>query len=121
MFAKTIVLPADAYDTLELAAMEYGGVGSGRWFKKLDWNTNDPSCPVCINGLGIVAGLSLYQPEWVTLSGQETDCPTGLSPQQNDFAVRRLIEQGRYTVGADGIERVTWADYCEELNIIRGS
>lgn len=118
-----IVLPADEFDALELAAMEFGGVAHGRWFRPWTEPTKlgyDADCPMCVNGLAIFAGLDPRVPADRPLSGYESSVPTHITVGQNDDAVEHLIAKGRYTVAADGVERVSWADYCEALNIIRG-
>jgi hypothetical protein len=115
---KQIVLHPDKFDALELAAMEFGGVGAGMWWKDQDNGSVDYNCPICVNGLAVVAELPLEP-----FGFRDDMCPSDradITTNQNDRTVESLIKQGRYTVGQDGIERVTWADFCEELNVVRG-
>jgi hypothetical protein len=106
----TRVLPADVYDALELSAEAYGGIGAGQWHK------ND--CPICFVGHVYYAGISEtcdIDPQWLRDAMLlHDDSLEGLS----DRAVRAINAR-------NGIEdresRVSFADWCAELGIVRGS
>lgn len=115
---KKIRLPADIYDTLSALSDIYGGVGQGDWYTYHegrgwddDW-AEHIECPVCINGLASFAVVPDTDLE------DRTDSPLhriGLTPGTNDAAVMAINDKK----GAPTDQRVSWAEYVRELNIIR--
>lgn len=100
------VLPAHVFDTLELSALAYGGIGAE---KASDvWGV-----PLCVAGhaydagmvpegqLGAVTFLSWY----------------GLSVRESDAAVWAINRRRRRVPGA----RVPFAGWCAELGVERGA
>lgn len=92
------VLPADVYDAFELSAFAHGGIGGGKAFDYLGH-------PVCILG--------------------HRDHICGSLPGRN--AVDRALESAGLGIDLndehtplDG-SRISWAEYCRRLNIVRGS
>lgn len=116
---KEIVLSAEVYDKLKAEAEKVGGVGKSDWFA-FGATGVDLMCPVCINGLAVVANVGDI---WT-----ETCCgaliprnAVGINFGQNDRAVANLIARGQYTTDKYDIRRVSWEDYTAEVNIVRGS
>lgn len=123
---EEIQLKASVYDALKALAEKLGGVGEHKWYRELredevpeesdEWA--DTSCPVCINGMAVTAGLL----EGASLSRSAPDMPlnaVGITTAKNDGAVYDLIKRGLYTTDAHGIKRVSWDDYVRALNIVR--
>lgn len=98
----TRVLPADVFDTLELSALAYGGIGAGAFF------IYDGPC--CIHGHAYEAegngdvGISLALRF------------AGIHPAVNDCAVNRINERKHKKCES----RVSFAEWCEELGVVRG-
>lgn len=98
------VLPADVYDALELSATAFGGIGADHWF--IDEK------PCCARGHAM-----FVMPE----GGQLTTCiqvltGVGISADVNDDAVWTINERR----GRSRNSRVPFAEWCKELNVVRG-
>lgn len=104
--ASTRVLPADVYDTLELSAFAFGGVGCG-------WSTDEGDDPLCIIG-----------------HARHVDPGYEYCDEDNEFSVA-LMKAGVNMGSNDdtllhaGVarykERVSWERYCELMNIERAA
>jgi hypothetical protein len=104
---KPRILPADVYDTLELSALAYGGIGAGHYFDYGDLTR--PKAPRCAFGHAYLATTTSGRAfDWA--ENQLTDALTmaDISPQDNDAAV-----------GA--AERIPFAEWCRRLNVVRGA
>lgn len=102
------VLPADVYDTLELSALAYGGIGAGRAFDCPDGD------PVCISGHIYFAAADLNDEEEMRnalLLGHEAPIDV------NDPAVRRINRRR----GAPLNARVPFDLWRAELGVERGA
>jgi hypothetical protein len=100
-------LPADVYDTLELAALANGGVGAGFAFHR-----HNPQMPCCIHGLAEFAGDGNRTLNYALSS-------VGIDGDTNDAGVEAINarkDPGGYTDTA-----VTFAEWCAELNVVRGT
>jgi hypothetical protein len=96
------VLPADVYDTLELSAYAFGGIG-GMW----PTENGRPHCAVGHAhftewGCGEVCNALKTALEYVA--------------NVNDSAVARINARK----GADPAARVTFREWCDELGVVRG-
>jgi len=103
-----IVLDADVYDTLELSALEWGGIGARHYY---DYGDNSPWCAI---GQAHFAGIPITVP----VPGS---CVFGLiggviTPAQSDAAVARIKRR----CGGRVYDRVPFADWCAELGVVRG-
>lgn len=98
---KQRVLPADAYDAMELSAMAFGGIGLGRV-----WDSHHR--PVCAYGHAAFACDvdNVSNPIFDALRG------AGIDSIESDKVVRRLA--GSPTA------RVPFTDWCAELGVVRG-
>jgi hypothetical protein len=108
-----ITLPADVYDTLELAAHAFGGIGAGYYFD-LDRTTGEvlPNKPRCVHGvLGAAVGQN-HAYTWLNDRVRNL----GLTGCKNDDAVEAINRRN----GKGLLSRVPFADYCQELGIVRG-
>lgn len=109
MAKKAIILPADVFDTYEFLCEVFGGVGGG-------WYWAGPQEPLCVSGFRyfLANENSFGQESW----GRPYDLlEYGISSTENDEAVEAINRRK----GSPNIHaRVSWAEYCEELNIVRG-
>lgn len=105
------VLPADIYDTLELSAEAYGGIGRGEYFETL-LSSADPA-PVCIVGHAVISGIErrVGDAQRVLLDAY------GIDILANDRAVERINRRRRL----GEFERVPFPDWCAELGVERGA
>lgn len=116
------VLAADLYDTLELVALVYGGIGGGAFFKG-DASMSDPGAePCCVHGL---ARLAPDVHAWLDREEiREALFSAGIGYSVNDHAVRRINyrkgEDETANVLTSRMPRVTFAEWCAELNVVRG-
>lgn len=119
------VLPADVYDTLEFAALAFGGIGWGPYLQD-----GDPNCPVCVHGLLVAASESDTEVSRLATFFRE-DTPLSKTLQNvgvfgltSDWAVRDIIRRkhgNEWGKDADGLSsRVSFSEWCAELNIVRG-
>jgi hypothetical protein len=99
------VLPADVYDTLEFSALVYGGIGAG-------WTVDSAGIPLCVIGHADQA----VEDDWMDGPVVCALWCVGMSGSVNDGAVGRINERK----GAPENTRVTFAEWCEELGIVRG-
>jgi hypothetical protein len=99
----TRILPADTFDTLELTALVFGGVGAG-----ID---HIAECPVCVYGLADAA-----HPTSAVIAKHLI--AADITRYTNDCAVRRINRRLR---GRADTKRVQFADWCAELGVERGS
>lgn len=118
------VLPPDVYDTLELAALAYGGVGAGRFFDDSTTRRLDKaSVPYCIHGMAYVAGDFRYTDDTLDDGDVQTISnalhAVGISFIVHDMAVRAINARHGKT-GLQRNERVPFAAWCRELNVVRG-
>lgn len=109
-----IVMPADLYDTIEFAALAFGGIGAGRDFEP----DEELRCPVCVHGLARVAGAETtadggYLPNELNIQLEDL----GIGRVQNDIAVEAI---NRRRGGRPTDARVTFRAWAKELNIVRG-
>lgn len=101
-----IVLPADVYDTLELSALAYGGVGGGWHFDSRE----QPPTPLCAYGHAAFAD-ALPRNDVTRALGD-----AGIGPFGNDDAVARINERrGKFCYA-----RVSFEEWCQALNVVRG-
>lgn len=115
------VLPADVYDTLEFAALAFGGIGGGRYTDTVEYDAERDAwlyAPVCAIGFGrVINGDYDYQP----LDGDESLemalRAVGISEGTNDAAVMDI--NVRLGV-ADPEARVPFKKWAKELNVVRG-
>lgn len=92
------VLPADVYDTLELSALAYGGIGGRDWTDRHDR-------PLCVMGHAIEAApdfRSEYTPFYKAL-------------------VRANIHLATNDAAVPSRRRVSFREWCRRLNVVRGS
>lgn len=104
--ARVRVLPAEVYDTLELSAIAFGGIGAGECF------VNDE--PYCL------AGHFLFAADTESLAPNPMRAAL-LGPREcyadfNDPAVQRINRRR----GAPLNARVSFAEWCAELHVVRG-
>lgn len=103
-----IVVDPDVYDTLELSALAFGGIGRVYYCENGHQFGHEPDAvPRCIVGHGRVAGIPSVNHG---LPG------TLFSSEDNDTAVARINQR----LGKRSSSRVSWRAYCAERNIIRG-
>lgn len=105
-----VVLAPDIYDTLELSALAFGGIGAGRFLKGEPAPEYEAqgAAPVCAIGHAIAAGVCARP--W------EFRSRTGFGALENDTAVYRINTRK----GKTGEARVTFEEWCAELNVVRG-
>jgi hypothetical protein len=104
------VLPADVYDTLELSALVFDGIGRLRLR-----NGDRGDRPCCIHGH---AYASEHQYGW----GMEGEMSSSLFSAQvstyvNDDAVAAINKRKHLPFDT----RVSFPDWCAELDIVRGA
>lgn len=115
MSAPTVrrVLPADVFDALEFSALAYGGIGAGRW--------TQGGAPLCAVGHAVVASgghdgavlmSDTFHAEIVLVAPWLAACE-----DENDRAVRAINTRRKRERNA----RVSFADWCAELGVERGS
>ena len=107
-------LPADVYDALELSALAFGGIGAGSLtadhaypYGVRGWHAVDPLC--AMGHAGALDGKYLGG-AWKAVT------KTGIDGPVNDFAVRVINRRKRRPRNA----RVTFREWCRELNVVRG-
>lgn len=110
------VLPADVYDTLELSALAYGGIGAGLLIR-----LDEPCCAI---GQMIEAGVPINLPE------QYGDFPVyGFTARESDDAVEAINSLHGNTIDwrvgtwrrVGTWDRVPFAAWCHRLNVVRGT
>lgn len=106
------ILPADVYDTLELAALAYGGVGQGSWTTV---GVDGEVVPVCAHGLAEFADNTAFLDHSSPL--RMALRLAGVTIEANDTTVRNW--QARHK--ANSLTRMPWDEYCAALNIVRGN
>lgn len=96
------VLPADVYDTLELSALAYDGIGAGRFCRD-----NTPCCVFGHAYRAVAVGLDVI-----------TDAlrSAGIGINNNDEAVERINKRKNKPFDT----RVSFAEWCAELGVVRG-
>jgi hypothetical protein len=101
---KPRVLPADVYDTLELSALAYGGIGGGMYFEygAADFRPKGPLCAI-----GHIAFAMPGEPPDNTWDAVDLLWP--IDSTDNDRAV-----------GKSG-NRISFAEWCRRLNVVRGA
>lgn len=106
------ILPADVYDALELSALAYGGIGAGRWVEDggAGFGSAPADIPVCASGHAFAADPTNEM--WHVLQSAD------LGIRHNDPAVVRInVRRGNdYSLA-----RVSFAEWCAELGVERGS
>jgi hypothetical protein len=110
-------LDADTYDTLELGALAFGGIGAGSDFL---WGKTDACALTCNCAHGIVA--QFYQKRLFGMAafgdGNDALGRAGVGRNVNDSAVGRVNKRkGR---GSRSSRRITFRAWCKALNVVRG-
>lgn len=108
------VLPADVYDTLEFSALAFEGIGSWNVYARPAPSLPaDPNYTCCIIGHAIVAADDDSQDNPIvrTLDTAQIDVI------KNDKAVNE-INQRKGVSDLDA--RITFQEWCKELNVVRG-
>jgi hypothetical protein len=108
MTRKTITLPADIFDALELSAYAHGGIGAGL--------VSVGDAPFCLIGHVkevLDAESSYYGAGYLTLVALQD---RGLDYRVNDHIVHNINARKRRPHHT----RVTWRQYIAEGNIVRG-
>jgi hypothetical protein len=102
-------LPPDVYDTIELMALAFGGIGGGRDFL---FNPNSgETCPWCVYGLARASDPAADFNSKVALILE-----TFLGRCDNDEAVAAINNR----LGRDPGVRVTFKRWAKQLNVVRG-
>ena len=101
------VLPADVYDALEFSALVEGGIGAGKNFV----NGGFEVVPYCIYGHAYELDRECGSTVLAALGN------AGVSVPMNDRAVHTINERRLQPRNA----RVSFADWCAELGVERGS
>lgn len=102
------VLPADVYDTLELSALVYGGIGGAEMFER-----DDSTVPICLMGHAGAAQNTCWaydSPMWQAIH------KAGVGVTANDYAVRTINTRR----GRPPYARVPFKAWTKELRIVRG-
>lgn len=119
------VVPADQYDTLEFAALAFGGIGGGDWFGHAGEDEDLLNGPICVNGLAVSAGIvparkkSAFGDHFIR--NEPHEAIKGLTVGANDDAIDDLQAAGIGAEDAEGEWRVPFPAYCKALNIVRGA
>jgi hypothetical protein len=102
------ILPADVYDTLELMALAYGGIGAGMDFRI----SNGRLFPLCV--FGLARDAAQVDPSFPSSASELTIAlgNAGITRRTNDFAV--------YAINDHTSSRVPFEAWCEKLNVERG-
>lgn len=100
------VLPADVFDTLELSALAFGGIGKGRYF---DFAGDKVVAPVCIIGHGYCAASKSGFPF------DHSDAEVILTALYNAGITVGVNDDA---VGGDG--SIDFPEWCKRLNVVRG-
>lgn len=113
---KIRTIPADVYDTLELSAYAHGGIGAGSAYEreKNEWGNMDFNMdrPLCMLGhLNFVSG-----PDTPFHKLLRPFFSNDITSVQNDNAVYAINERLNRPV----YSRVSFEEWCAELNIVRG-
>lgn len=107
------VLPADVYDTLELSALAYGGIGAQRFYDQ-DYPVGEPYCAF---GHAYFASGSTDSPYMTDNKITAALVKAGIYVADNDKAVRRYNTQ----LGRHPNARIPFDDWCRILNVRRGA
>lgn len=114
------VLPAAIYDALRVSAEKYGGVGAGAY--SLIDHLEGRVVPFCIHGhaMAVVVPMNVVQTPAQALHD------LGITTMRNDIAVRAANrDQWPRSVeawfGHDTNDRITWAQWCEAMHVVRGT
>ncbi len=102
------VLPADIYDTLELAAYAHGGIGAGSMFYI------DQYEPCCIHGLLNFATTLEIAPVDMSHPANRAMLAAGIGVAESDEAVYKIRDRNNHS------SPVTFKAWCRELNVVRG-
>ena len=107
-------LDPDTYDTLELGALAFGGIGRGAfvYITRDSGTTEETLTPCC--ALGIVAVVE-GEGGYFSSPGSQALYAIGVDIFENDAAVARINERRRRAPCA----RVSFAEWCEELGVVR--
>ncbi len=124
-----LVLPADIYDTLELSALAFGGIGGGKWLVSEYVGDNRASfadnlfetVPCCLEGHCDYATLAEYN------GGSELNAEIEQLLYENDGGPispivfnDTLVERINRARGKPDTARVTFKSYVKYGNIVRG-
>lgn len=126
------VLPADVYDTMELIAEKFGGIGADRTHvydndKFLDEKAaskgKGPDKPLCLIGFCEYAVNSQqWLPEYEEFTRNFR--LLGITYRENNRAVYNRLGLPIYSTYLVEYEqdprRISWQDWCEELGVVRG-
>jgi hypothetical protein len=119
----TRVLPADVYDTLELSALAFGGIGAGQFAQKLPGEQYQPGrqdvasghgAPYCV--LGHAAAAESLEFRWDNGPVTRALADADLTFCDNDDAVCAINSRR----GREQYDRVTFKQWTKELGVVRG-
>lgn len=106
------VLPADAYDALELSALAFGGIGAGKFTSDGVGDGDGPTdIPVCAIGHAQACDARPAGPTRIALW-----CANVLA-SDSDRAVRAINKR----LGKPSEARVAFEEWCRKLNVVRGA
>lgn len=116
------VLPPNVYDTIELMALAFRGIGAGSDFRD--------HCPNCVHGLAREAGATWdYETDGGWVVGA---CPAYAFPDNNEINQALMAAGIERYVNDDAVEkinqrlrrawnaRVTFRRWCRQLGVVRG-
>ena len=106
------VLPPDEYDALELGAEMVGGIRQGLW-----WDHD--GCPNCAHGIAafVTNAVQYGTPEVHANPVSRALRQVGIGGLDSDWACEAINERK----GRDLYTRVTFAEWCKELGVVRGT
>lgn len=121
------ILPAAVYDTLEFMALVFGGIGELQDFEDMDADDmgsgdDNFNCPLCVHGMAVAAVtpgavIARHDPKNPITKALAN---VGIGRVTNDDAVHAIIVHYGWENADTPFPRVSWADYCTHLNIVRG-
>lgn len=115
------VLPPDVYDSIELTALAFGGIGADWLFDVGNEPSASPDAiPICVHGCAIFATddarMGAFGTKWLSNDISQALFAAAIDANENDRAVRDI----NFRLNRPETRPVTFKRWARELGVVRG-
>jgi hypothetical protein len=114
---KKILITADQFDAIHIAALAFGGIGAGRWAETYSAKSNFRNAPYCAIGALRAAGDDLLDCAFSEDKLYPLSHNYAFSPEDDNDRAVRAINKRKGKTGERLNDRVPFGAWVKEMNL----